>query len=98
MARRKSSSSTAALERASPPAGADDGPSNMSIDIRKISNGYISVHSRMKDGEYFSKEEYHRSKPTIEELVGAGEATGTEKPERTNHLKGAVSLLSKGKV
>jgi hypothetical protein len=92
-------SSVAAL-RSSPPPAESSGPSSMSVDVRKISNGWISTHSQTKDGEYEYKEEFHESKPEIEEIVGVGQRTGTEGADAkgTNHLAGAIALMNKGQA
>lgn len=93
MARSKSRLSTEALEHiaGAVPAHADDSPEHVSVDVRKITNGFVSTHSRSKNGEYSSKEEFHAKRPQIEEILGAERKRG-EVPS-VNHLKAATSYL-----
>lgn len=80
-----------------PPSGDEEGPNHVSVNIRKIDNGYISTHSSETDGEYRTREEYHAKKPTIEEVMGAGDKI--EKGGNTgNHLSDAIGLMNRGKA
>ena len=93
MARSKSRLSSEALNHIAGalPGNADDSPEHVSVDVRKIANGFVSTHSRSKDGEYRSREEFHARRPQIEEILGA-ERKREEQP-RVNHLKAATSYL-----
>lgn len=96
MARKRAVDSVKAIST-NPPRGDDSGPSSVSVDVRQISNGYISTHSTTKDGEYNYKEEYHETRPQIEEIVG-GASRDQVAPAGPNHLAGAVALLKRGKA
>lgn len=78
------------------PVPSDEGPEHVSVDVRKISNGYVASHSRSQDGEYHHHEEYHKDKPNVKEILGAREPR--EQRSATNHLRGAVGLLRRGKA
>ena len=96
MARRSRRNSAEVISQESPE-GDEEGPNHVSVTVRKIDNGYISTHSVETDGEYRSREEYHAKKPTIEEVMGAGDKIEDSKPSG-NHLSDAVALLrGKGK-
>lgn len=87
-------SDTSALASAPVPAS-ENGPEYHSIEVRPISNGYVSTHTHSAGDKYERKEEYHREKPKLEELAGRKEPRARAP---VNHLKGAVALLqSKGK-
>jgi hypothetical protein len=92
--RGKMETSGAVLASGGAPAADEDGPQYVSINVRRISNGYVSTHSRKLAGEEPEyKEEFHAKKPTIEELV-AGEPRDKETPPGANHLRGAIGLLN----
>jgi hypothetical protein len=96
MARRSRRNSAEVISQ-EPPEGDEEGPNHVSVTVRKIDNGYISTHSTETDGTYTSREEYHAEKPTIEEVMGAGDKIEDSKPSG-NHLSDAVALLrGKGK-
>lgn len=99
MARRRRTtreSDTAAV--AAMPSGDEDGPSHVSVDVRKIDNGYVSTHTTMRDGAYHSREEYHAKRPRVEEVLGAGERPRSGLGEGTNHLRAAVGLMKQGRA
>lgn len=92
--RSKMETSASVLASGGAPAADEDGPEYVSVDVRRISNGYISSHSRKVTGEAPEyKEEFHSKKPTIEEIAG-GEARDRATPPGANHLRGAISLLN----
>lgn len=94
--RRARTSDTAAISTM--PVGDNDGPSSVSVSVRKIANGYVSTHSREQDGNYSYKEEFHEKKPRIEELVGGGDKIESGMNESVNHLKAAVGLMNRGRA
>lgn len=99
MAKRKGKmeTSSAVLAGGMAPAADEDGPEYVSVDVRRINNGYISTHSKKVSGEApVYKEEFHSKKPTIEEIVG-GEGRDSVTPPGANHLRGAISLLNQKK-
>jgi|HubBroStandDraft_1064217.scaffolds.fasta_scaffold45431_2 hypothetical protein len=98
MARRRSSvpSSTRVIEKEMISRGGD-GPTSVSVDVEQIANGFISRHTRVEDGEYHTKTEYHPTRPAVEEII-AGDIDARRPPAEANHLKGAVALLNRGKA
>jgi hypothetical protein len=78
--------------------GNEDGPSHVSVDVRKIDNGYVSTHTVMDAGEYRTREEYHAKRPRVEEVLGVGDRTGSGMDEGPNHLRAAVGMMKKGTV
>ncbi len=53
---------------------------HMSIDIRKIANGYIVRHSKDGPKGYESSETYHDKKPNLNLAAVRAAATGKPKP------------------
>ena len=75
-----------------------DGPESVSISVRQISNGFVSTHSREENGEYHSKEEYHATRPNVEEMVAGDIEKRALTPPGANHLRGAIGLMKGGRV
>ena len=75
-----------------------DGPESMTISVRQIANGFVSTHSREEGGEWHSKEEYHATRPNIEEMVAGDMEKRNLTPPGANHLRGAISMMKGGKV
>jgi hypothetical protein len=51
---------------------------SMSIDVRKIDNGWVSCHSRSDRTGYHRREEYHAERPRLSEIEGQGTNAGSE--------------------
>lgn len=77
------------------------GPSeHKSVSIREIENGYLTCESGCgPKGEYYSKDTYSPTRPTVTLTVGAKSQTQfklSNSPRKGNSLAGAVGML-KGK-
>jgi len=75
-----------------------DGPDSVSVSVRQIANGFVSTHTRDEDGEYHVKEEYHATRPDVEELVAGDKLSRDAEPAANSHLKDAITALNRGKA